>query len=501
MRLLCFLVGALVTLTIGQAGTAAGQPFCGAGGRVDVRCHGATPDDATDDTAAIQEAIDLVQPKGGTVYFPSGTYRISSTLTISWPPYPPIINLVGEGRDFTSRLVWIGPAGGTMLEITGDDVACCLPATVNGLTFDSDSNERRAGAGISLRSVNNLSAIDSTFGNVTDGIVGTNVLVSRFEGNFFTRIQRDGMRFDATVNPCNLLWIERNIFHWNGRYGIHFLSGDTSRIQDNDFAGTVPGTLAAIYLFNQHGAVLARNRFEDEPSTIDTPYRSIAVESSYTTTIASNYWVGAERVDYSISLTGANPTQVVRLLGNMWGTGARKGAVEFVHVADVIAIGEHASRHPYFGGKEQGSGRSLAMVGAFVGGADIKLLQAGDSDNQTGTAVLQLYGKQFGSLNAAVSSTVARGAWNPGDIVWNRTWEDNDSNNTLGWIKTGGASWREIGPVLSRRRREGTAPPTAGDWIVGDIFWNTNPSSGLPIGWVCVAAGTPGTWRGFGAVE
>ncbi len=38
------------------------------------------------------------------------------------------------------------------------------------------------------------------------------------------------------------------------------------------------------------------------------------------------------------------------------------------------------------------------MDAAFVDPADIKLLQSSDSDNETGTAVLQLYGKQFGSL-------------------------------------------------------------------------------------------------------
>ena len=36
---------------------------------------------------------------------------------------------------------------------------------------------------------------------------------------------------------------------------------------------------------------------------------------------------------------------------------------------------------------------------------------------------------------------------------------------------------------------------------VGDICWNTAPGTGDFIGWVCTAAGSPGTWLGFGAVE
>lgn len=49
----------------------------------------------------------------------------------------------------------------------------------------------------------------------------------------------------------------------------------------------------------------------------------------------------------------------------------------------------------------------------------------------------------------------------------------------------------------------GTAPPSSasdGSYEVGDIVWNTAPTAGGYIGWVCVAAGSPGTWKGFGAI-
>lgn len=41
------------------------------------------------------------------------------------------------------------------------------------------------------------------------------------------------------------------------------------------------------------------------------------------------------------------------------------------------------------------------------------------------------------------------------------------------------------------------APPTAGQWDRASIAWNTNPEPGGVVGWVCVATGTPGTWRAF----
>lgn len=47
----------------------------------------------------------------------------------------------------------------------------------------------------------------------------------------------------------------------------------------------------------------------------------------------------------------------------------------------------------------------------------------------------------------------------------------------------------------------GGAAPTAGTWRKGDIVLNTNVAEGGPVGWVCVVAGTPGTWLGFGNVD
>jgi len=36
---------------------------------------------------------------------------------------------------------------------------------------------------------------------------------------------------------------------------------------------------------------------------------------------------------------------------------------------------------------------------------------------------------------------------------------------------------------------------------VGDIIWNSAPSAGATIGWVCVAAGNPGQWKSFGTIS
>lgn len=47
-----------------------------------------------------------------------------------------------------------------------------------------------------------------------------------------------------------------------------------------------------------------------------------------------------------------------------------------------------------------------------------------------------------------------------------------------------------------------TAPPTAGDWAWGDFVRNAEPtelgaaaSMYVVLGWSCVVAGSPGTWK------
>lgn len=42
---------------------------------------------------------------------------------------------------------------------------------------------------------------------------------------------------------------------------------------------------------------------------------------------------------------------------------------------------------------------------------------------------------------------------------------------------------------------------SSGTYKRGDIIWNSQPSANGNIGWVCVEAGTPGTWKTFGSIS
>lgn len=64
-----------------------------------VKDFGAKGDGATDDTAAIQAALEAAPDHGGVVFFPAGTYRVTSTLTI-----PSVTDLSGGSLGTTGTV-------------------------------------------------------------------------------------------------------------------------------------------------------------------------------------------------------------------------------------------------------------------------------------------------------------------------------------------------------------------------------------------------------------
>lgn len=50
-------------------------------------------------------------------------------------------------------------------------------------------------------------------------------------------------------------------------------------------------------------------------------------------------------------------------------------------------------------------------------------------------------------------------------------------------------------------QRFGPAIPTTGTWRVGEVLFRSNATQGGPAAWVCVVAGTPGTWCPVGIVD
>jgi hypothetical protein len=103
-----------------------------------VKDFGARGDGSTDDTAAIQAAIDTCGSNSCTIVFPPGGYVITSTIVVAHD----LVNLLGSGR--SSTLIVFAP------RVAGAAIKFSKPATCNGGTAPCEDVVRCSLKGLSL---------------------------------------------------------------------------------------------------------------------------------------------------------------------------------------------------------------------------------------------------------------------------------------------------------------------------------------------------------------
>lgn len=55
--------------------------------------------------------------------------------------------------------------------------------------------------------------------------------------------------------------------------------------------------------------------------------------------------------------------------------------------------------------------------------------------------------------------------------------------------------------IVSQLVTSGTAAPVSGTYAKGTVVFNSDPTPGGSVGWICTTAGTPGTWKEFGLIS
>lgn len=107
------------------------------------------------------------------------------------------------------------------------------------------------------------------------------------------------------------------------------------------------------------------------------------------------------------------------------------------------------------------------------------------------------YRVQFNGNTIEVSGTPANADYIVyiGGAATNIDISNNSHNNTALEVSNAGGY---INPL--RKIDYGSAAPTSGPWVQGDIVFNTGATASGTVGWVCVSSGSPGTWKTFGTI-
>ncbi len=208
---LLFVAFLVLLVLVNSQANAAGQSFS-------VLDYGAKGDGVTNDSAAIQQAIDAAAPVAGTVVFPAGTFRVNSSVH-------PRSNVTIQGTPGQSILYMAAQSGQTFIMDSKD----LSNVTITGLTFRSDGYAGNVG-GIFLSGAQNCRASNLRLeglyrgmklgsGNMGSGWVISDIVarsclaplyISYVRDSAFTRLDLEAVRMVGS-NQQHSIYVEGEV--------------------------------------------------------------------------------------------------------------------------------------------------------------------------------------------------------------------------------------------------------------------------------------------------
>jgi hypothetical protein len=461
-------------VTFLQAGTGAVTRTAQAKMRdvVSVADFGAVGDGTTDDYQAIRNALDSLPALGGTLWFPStasgGVYYLSQGLVINRP-----VRMMGQVVSANTTSFY----NGTVLRFA---------ASTTGVTFNAyNSSGGEAAYGANYSVMENIAVASVGGSGNFDGVLIRAPGV-KLKNVWAFGFPRNGIRIRAQIGGGGDLEGNANLWtltdissQLNGSDGLYVVGNDSNA-----------GCATNVNCSNNGGYGI---------------YDSSFLGNTYVGCHVDNNTSGAYKTDNANAQTVfvgcyTEPTQGAKSLSSLvqptvfiGGLGSSEANISTASTAFVMG-GGGAYRRPYvytnsLGAVQIGSalGQNDSSMSCFTWGtaSETATLDAWKLkfDNTSKGWYLQFANSAFYEPITFFNSVSARTAVGTGPLLGNY-----DAGYYVG---------SRTAPIL---RGFGAAAPVSGAYVVGDIVYNSAPVAGGTIGWVCVTAGSPGTWKTFGAI-
>lgn len=427
-----------------------------------VKDFGALGDGTTNDTAAIQAAVNAICAANGVLLFPPGDYRISAPIT-----FP----------DESFRVVGSGPTATSIAQVVGGSAINLFNfANVNGpstfveaMTFSGPAPGSYGGAGIAFSSSNGVCIQDCWFTGLATGVLKPSnssfirVMNCTFEFCF------DAVAFDTSVECI----VDNTTFYRNVNDYVLTGSSPTSIFSNSTHLETVT---KCIYLNGVKDAIIENVTCWQDSAT-NVPLIMDLVNTCQRNIVRNlkSFNFGSKLISMNASASNNN-NLFDGLFFNITGTPpAGTGA-------NAIEIGATNQNNVF--SNFNFSGLGIAIVDA-AGSNTFK----NGIVNTSATAGIRV---QNSTDSEFIGITLVNNLAN---------WDTNGTVNTV-WVADitgtlGGLTSTRIGTLGAGqygRLFYGTAVPTTLAYLLGDRILNINPVVGQPKAWVCTVAGTPGTW-------